>query len=88
MLMIMIKFCRHPEIRSSRRRSSTIDFPQLSARRSSLAFRKSDQLTVDPSLRRASLFEVKINGEVNRTMRNLIVKVCCSSSYTRYILVL
>ena len=74
-LIIGTRLCRHPEIRSSRRRSSTLDFPPLTGRRSSLAFRKSDQLTVEPNLRRASLFEVRINGEVSRTMRNLIVKV-------------
>lgn len=66
---------RHPEIRSSRRRSSTVDFPSLAGRRSSLAFRKSEQFNIDPNLRRMSLFEPKANGEANRNLRNLIVKV-------------
>lgn len=52
-----------------------MDFPSLAARRSSLAFRRSDQFNIDPNLRRMSLFEAKANGEVNRNLRNLIVKV-------------
>ncbi len=66
---------RHPEPRSSRRRSSTIDFTALANRRSSLAFRKSEQTHIDLNTRRMSLLEVKANGEANRNFKNLIVKV-------------
>lgn len=66
---------RHPEPRSSyRRRSSVIDFPQLTGRRSSLAFRKSDQVNYD-NTRRMSLLESKANGDVGKNIKNLVVKV-------------
>lgn len=66
---------RHPEIRSSfRRRSSAFDFPQTNTRRSSLAFRKNDQVNVD-NARRLSLLELKANGEASKNMKNLVVKV-------------
>ena len=71
-------FSRHPEIRSPfRRLSSAIDFPQTSARRSSLAFRKSEQVNLD-NARRLSLLEMKANGEQNRNLRSLVVKVILS----------
>jgi hypothetical protein len=66
---------RHPEARSSRRRSSTMDFPQITGRRSSLAFRKNEQIAIDNNTRRMSLLEPKANGELNKHIRNLIVKV-------------
>jgi hypothetical protein len=66
--------CRHPEPRSSfRRRSSIIDFPQIGPRRSSLAFRK-EQIHAD-NVRRMSLLELKANGELNKNLKNLVVKV-------------
>ncbi|CAF3419168.1 unnamed protein product [Rotaria sp. Silwood1] len=65
---------RHPEARSSfRRRSSIFDFPQTAIRRSSLAFRKSDQINYDDT-RRRSLLELKPNGELNKNLKNLVVK--------------
>jgi hypothetical protein len=72
---MMIGVFRHPEPRSSRRRSSTIDFPALTGRRSSLAFRKNEQSNMDLNTRRMSMLEAKANGEANRNFRNLIVKV-------------
>lgn len=68
-------FSRHPEPRSSRRRSSTIDFPPLSGRRSSLAFRKNEQISIDLNTRRMSLLESKVNGELSKNFKNLVVKV-------------
>lgn len=66
---------RHPEIRSSfRRRSSVFDLPQTNTRRSSLAFRKNDQVNID-NARRLSLLELKANGEANKNLRSLVVKV-------------
>ncbi len=76
MKIIIIIILRHPETRAYRRRSSTIDFPPLlSGRRSSLAFRKNEQFNVDINTRRMSLLESKVNGELNKNLRNLIVKV-------------
>jgi hypothetical protein len=70
-----LNFFRHPEPRSSfRRRSSVIDFSQTNARRSSLAFRKNEQINVD-NARRLSLLELKENGESNKNLKNLVVKV-------------
>jgi hypothetical protein len=70
-----MNFCRHPEPRSAfRRRSSAIDFPQTGTRRSSLAFRKNEQINVD-NTRRMSLLELKPNGESNKNLKNLVVKV-------------
>jgi len=67
---------RHPEPRSAfRRRSSAFDFPQTNTRRSSLAFRKNEQVSVD-SNRRLSLLELQANGELNKHLKNLVVKVC------------
>ena len=72
---ILIDFSRHPEPRSSfRRRSSIIDFQPITARRSSLAFRKNEQISFDGT-RRMSLLEQKANGDLNKTMKNLVVKV-------------
>ena len=53
---------RRLETRSSRRRSSTVDFHQLATRRSSLAVRRTDLVNFEAP-RRMSLLEVKINGE-------------------------
>ena len=65
---------RHPEPRNSfRRRSSAIDFSQTNARRSSLAFRRSEQYNTDNS-RRLSLLELKANGEL-KNLKGLVVKV-------------
>lgn len=73
---MLIDFSRHPEPRSSfRRRSSIIDFQPITGRRSSLAFRKNDQTTFDGT-RRMSLLESKANGDLNKNMKNLVVKVC------------
>jgi hypothetical protein len=70
-----IILCRHPEPRSSfRRRSSAVDFPPISTRRSSLAFRKNEQIT-DESSRRLSLLELIANGELNKNLKSLVVKV-------------
>ncbi len=70
-----MNICRHPEPRSTfRRRSSVIDFPQTGPRRASLAFRKSEQVNVD-NTRRMSLLELKANGESNKNLKNLVVKV-------------
>ena len=67
---------RHPEPRSSfRRRSSAIDVPQTNTRRSSLAFRKNEQINVD-NTRRLSLLELKANGDSVKTLKSLVVKVC------------
>lgn len=65
---------QHPEPRSSRRRSSTIDFPPLTGRRSSLAFRKTEQINTDHKQRRMSLLDSKSNGEAMKNFKNLIVK--------------
>jgi hypothetical protein len=66
---------RHPEPRSTfRRRSSVIDFQPVMTRRSSLAFRKNEQIHYDGS-RRMSLLESKANGDMNKNMKNLVVKV-------------
>ncbi len=70
-----MRIFRHPESRSSRRRSSTIDFAALSGRRSSLAFWKNDQTNIDLNTRRMSLLEAKANGEASRSFKTLIVKV-------------
>ncbi|CAF3678254.1 unnamed protein product [Rotaria sordida] len=65
---------RHPDSRSSfRRRSSIFDFPQTNTRRSSLAFRKSEQINYDGT-RRRSLLELKPNGDLNKNLKNLVVK--------------
>lgn len=67
---------RHPEPRSSfRRRSSAVDFPPVSTRRSSLAFKKNEQVNTDDS-RRMSLLDLKANGELNKNLKNLVVRVC------------
>ncbi len=72
---IELNFSRHPEPHSSfRRRSSMIDFPQTSPRRSSLAFRKNEQVHTD-NTRRLSLLELQANGELNKNLKNLVVKV-------------
>ncbi|CAF0881089.1 unnamed protein product [Adineta steineri] len=74
LLRILTSNHKHPEPRSSfRRRSSAVDFPQMSTRRSSLAFRKNDQVNSDDT-RRMSLLESKANGELNKNLKNLIVK--------------
>jgi hypothetical protein len=53
-----------------------MDFPPLTRRRSSLAFRRNEQINMDSNnTRRMSLFESKLNGELNKNLRNLIVKV-------------
>lgn len=68
-------YCRHPEPRSSfRRRSSAIDVPPAGTRRSSLAFRKNELVNVD-NTRRMSLLDTQHNGELNKNLKNLIVKV-------------
>ncbi|CAF4491215.1 unnamed protein product, partial [Didymodactylos carnosus] len=67
---------KHPESHSFsafRRRSSAIDFPQSSARRSSLAFRKNDIIHCDGP-RRMSSFELKPNGELNKNFKSTVVK--------------
>ena len=69
-------FFRHPEPRSSRRRSSAMDLPPLTGRRSSLAFKKNEQINTDHGRRRMSLFDAKINGETNKNFKNLVDKVC------------
>ncbi|CAF4224466.1 unnamed protein product [Rotaria socialis] len=75
LLRLLISNHKHPEARSSRRRSSTIDFPQLAARRSSLAFRRSDPTSTDNNnSRRMSLLEQKPNGDLNKTFKTLIVQ--------------
>ena len=66
--------CRHPDSRTIRRRSSTVDFYPLTARRSSLAGKKNDSINFD-NPRRMSLLEVKINGESNKSSKNLALKV-------------
>ncbi|CAF3766130.1 unnamed protein product [Rotaria socialis] len=74
LLRILTSDHRHPDPRSSfRRRSSIFDFPQTGIRRSSLAFKKSDQINFDDT-RRSSLLELKMNGEFNRNMKNIVVK--------------
>lgn len=66
---------RHPEPRSAfRRRSSAIDVLSVNTRRSSLAFRKNEQVNPD-GLRRLSLLDSKTNGDLNKNFRNLVVKV-------------
>ena len=73
---ILENILRHPEPRSSfRRRSSIIDFQPNTGRRPSLAFRKNEQVSVD-STRRMSLLESKINGDIGKGLKNLVVKVC------------
>jgi hypothetical protein len=50
------------------------DFPPMSGRRSSLAFRKNELVNCE-NPRRLSLLETKANGEVNKNLKNLVVKV-------------
>ncbi|CAF0995412.1 unnamed protein product, partial [Adineta ricciae] len=65
---------KHPEARSYRRRSSTVDCPPASSgRRSSLAFRKNEQINLEANNRRMSLLDSKANGEL-KNLRNLVVK--------------
>ncbi|CAF0992878.1 unnamed protein product, partial [Adineta ricciae] len=65
---------KHPEARSYRRRSSTVDCPPAaSGRRSSLAFRKNEQISLEVNNRRMSLLDSKANGEM-KNLRNLVVK--------------
>ncbi|UJR09022.1 hypothetical protein I4U23_013271 [Adineta vaga] len=66
---------KHPEARSYRRRSSTVDCPPTtSGRRASLAFRKNEQSNLDTNNRRMSLLDSKINGDLNKNLRSLVVK--------------
>ena len=73
-----VYFQRHPEIRSFRRRSSTMDFSSLTTRRSSLAPRRNEPSYIDNNKRRISLFDSKINGDLNRNFKTLIVQVSSS----------
>ncbi|CAF2519471.1 unnamed protein product [Rotaria sp. Silwood2] len=74
LLRLLTSAHNHPEVRSFRRRSSTIDFPQLATRRSSLAFRKNEQNNIDNNTRRMSLLESKVNGDLNKNFKTLIVQ--------------
>ncbi|CAF4754662.1 unnamed protein product [Rotaria sp. Silwood1] len=75
LLRLLTSNHKHPEIRSFRRRSSTLDFPPLTTRRSSLAFRKNEQNNNDnTNTRRMSLLESKVNGDINKTLKTLIVQ--------------
>ncbi|CAF1299740.1 unnamed protein product [Adineta steineri] len=66
---------KHPEARSSRRRSSTMDYPPSAGRRASLAFRKNEQISTDITHgRRMSLFDSIPNGELMKNLKNLVVK--------------
>lgn len=51
-----------------------MDFPQAGTRRSSLAFRKNEQIHID-NTRRMSLLDTQTNGELNKNLKNLVVKV-------------
>ncbi|CAF0993071.1 unnamed protein product [Adineta ricciae] len=73
-LRILTSNHKHPEPRSSfRRRSSAVDFPPVSTRRSSLAFKKNEQVNTDDS-RRMSLLDPKVNGELTKNLKNLVVR--------------
>ncbi|CAM4764302.1 unnamed protein product [Rotaria magnacalcarata] len=75
LLRVLISNHKHPEARSTRRRSSTIDFSQLAARRTSLAFRRSDPTsTENNNSRRMSHLEQKSNGDLNKNFKTLIVQ--------------
>ncbi|CAF1299871.1 unnamed protein product, partial [Rotaria sordida] len=76
LLRLLTSNHKHPEIRSFRRRSSTIDYSQLTTRRSSLAVRRNEQHnnTDNNNTRRMSLLESKLNGDLNKNSRTLIVQ--------------
>ena len=65
---------RHPDGRSSRRRSSTMDFLPLGTRRASLAGRRKESIS-DENARRMSLLETRGNGEPTRTLKNIMITV-------------
>ena len=52
----------------------------MMARRSSLAGKKNDSINFD-NPRRMSLLEVRINGEMNRSAKNLALKVSVSQGF-------